>query len=126
MAGESERPGLRMEPPLRGARVDKTFGVANGTDTGSGGAINVGYQSNGWFKLSTTPLFFTRTGYLWDTEYRDTTTLALYWSATSYSGTNAYTLLAVPSDLYPAVDFDRGHGFVVRCLARRRTLRVMS
>ena len=93
-------------------------GVANGTDTGSGSAFNVGYQSNGWFKLSTTPLFFTRTGGLWDTDYFNTTTYASYWSATSYSGTHAYHLYAYSGGLYPANASSRGYGFVVRCLAR--------
>ena len=93
-------------------------GVANGTDTGSGNPINVGYQTNGWHKLSTHPLYFTRAGYLWSDEYRDTATGLSYWSATSYSSSHAYLLSAGSGGLYPAYYNLRASGFSVRCVAQ--------
>ena len=93
-------------------------GVADGTDTGSGDIINVGYQTNGWYKLSTHPLYFTRAGHLWSDECRRTTTYLLYWSATSRSSSNAYNLYADSGELYPAYYFDRAYGFSVRCVAQ--------
>ena len=92
------------------------IGVANGTDSGSGDQINVGYQTNGWYKLSTHPLYFTRAGYLWSDEHRLAATNLLYWSATSYVGSNAYDLFAYSSGLYPAGRDNRGYGFSVRCV----------
>ena len=91
-------------------------GVANGTDTGSGDPINVGYQTNGWYKLSTHPLYFTRAGYLWSDEYRSTTTNLLYWSATSRSSSSAYSLYAHSGELYPAFRRNRADGHSVRCV----------
>ena len=93
-------------------------GVANGTDSGSGDIINVGYQTNGWNKLSTHPLYFTRAGGLWSADYSRTTTVLLYWSATSYNGSLAYHLSALSGGLYPADRSHRGYGFSVRCVAR--------
>ena len=93
-----------------------TAGVADGTDYGSSDAINVGYQTNGWYKLSTHPLYFTRAGNLWSTDYYLTTTGLVYWSATSYSSSNAYCLGASSGGLYPADRNHRGYGFSVRCV----------
>ena len=93
-------------------------GVADGTDTGSGDIINVGYQTNGWYKLSTHPLYFTRAGTLWSADYDSTTSALGYWSATSYNGSHAYHLGAYSGGLYPASRNNRGHGFSVRCVAR--------
>ncbi|MBR3253655.1 hypothetical protein IKF86_00195 [Candidatus Saccharibacteria bacterium] len=92
-------------------------GVADDTDTGSSDPINVGYQTNGWDKLSTHPLYFTRAGNLWSYEYRYTTTFLGYWSATSYNGSLAYFLLAFSGVLYPANGDNRANGFSVRCVA---------
>ena len=96
--------------------IKKYAGVANGTDSGSSDPFNVGYQTNGWDKLSTHPLYFTRAGYLWSDEYRDTTTLLDYWSATSRSSSVAYHLYAYSGVLYPALSSNRAYGFSVRCV----------
>ena len=93
-----------------------TAGVADDTDYGSSDPTNVGYQANGWYKLSTHPLYFTRAGHLWSADYNDTTTSLLYWSATSYSSSSAYSLSAYSGVLYPAGRDDRGYGFSVRCV----------
>ena len=92
------------------------IGVTNGTDIGSSDPINVGYQTNGWYKLSTHPLYFTRAGRLWSDEYRYTTTYLSYWSATSYNGSDAYSLVALSGILYPAGSDSRAYGFSVRCV----------
>ena len=92
------------------------IGVANGTDSGSGDPINVGYQTNGWNKLSTHPLYFTRAGHLWSDEYGLTTTYPIYWSATSRSSSLAYTLYAHSGALYPANNSNRASGISVRCV----------
>ena len=94
----------------------EAFVIANGTDSGSGDIINVGYQTNGWYKLSTHPLYFTRAGYLWSDEYRNTTTGLDYWSATSRSSSNAYYLYADSGGLYPVYRSNRDYGSSVRCV----------
>ena len=96
-------------------------GVADGTDSGSGDIINVGYQTNGWYKLSTHLLYFTRAGYLWSSDYYGTTTNLNYWSATSYDGSHAYNLYAYSGALYPAYRNNRGFGFSVRCVGWKFT-----
>ena len=94
------------------------IGVTNGTDTGSGDPINVGYQTNGWYKLSAHPLYFTRAGFLWSDEHRSTTINLYYWSATSYNGSYAYSLNASAGGLYPANRDLRGFGISVRCVTQ--------
>ncbi|MBR3254084.1 hypothetical protein IKF86_02455 [Candidatus Saccharibacteria bacterium] len=93
-----------------------TAGVANDTDIGSSDPTNVGYQTNGWYKLSTHPLYFTRAGGLGTADYYNTTTHLYYWSATSYDGAGAYYLSANSGGLYPADRSNRAYGFSVRCV----------
>ena len=95
------------------------IGVADGTDSGSSDPINVGYQTNGWYKLSTHPLYFTRAGALLSDEYRHTTTYLIYWSATSRNSAGAYYLDAYSDGLYPARVNNRAFGFSVRCVVGR-------
>ena len=96
--------------------IKNAAGVADGTDYGSSDPINVGYQTNGWYKLSTHPLYFTRTGGLGSADYYNTTTHPYYWSTTSYNGSDTYSLRASSGALYPADRYNRSNGFVVRCV----------
>ena len=91
-------------------------GIADGTDTS--GSTAVGYDTDGFMKITSLPYAFSRFGDVRGTSMRDVGGSGYWWSSTASSGSDGYNLALNGSALYPAHSFNRLIGFSVRCVAR--------
>ena len=91
-------------------------GIADGTDTS--GSTNVGYDTDGFMKITSLPYAFSRFGYVYGTSMRNVGGGGGWWSSTASSGSFGYHLDLAGSSLYPARSNARLDGFSVRCVAR--------
>ena len=92
--------------------------IANGTDDGSGSAVNVGFQTGGLAKMEGLPYAFGRFGVVYGTTFYDLAASGDYWSGSTVSSSAAFGLAYNGSGLYPALQYARYYGWSVRCVAR--------
>ena len=91
-------------------------GIAAGTDTSGG--TDVGYDTDGFVKITSLPYAISRFGYVYGTRMNNVGGNGNWWSRTASSGSNGYNLNLNGSSLYPANSNNRLYGFSVRCVAR--------
>ena len=73
---------------------------------------------NGFNLIRSTPLYFVRSGYVYDGSLLNSGASGYGWSSTVYSGTYGYYLYFYSTTVYPAGNYGRYYGFPVRCIAR--------
>ncbi len=92
----------------------------NTWDAFSSGSLPAATHEASATALISAPLDFVRSGrYGWSNgtlNYQGS--YALYWSATAYSGTNAYYLDSNSSRIFPRRGSNKGNGYSVRCVSR--------
>ena len=93
-------------------------GIANGTDSGSGSAVNVGFKEGGLAKMEGLPYAFGRFGYLGGSRLYSLASYGYYWSGSTVSSSGAFYLDYSDSALYPSYQVNRDRGWSVRCVAR--------
>ena len=94
-------------------------GSANGSTSPYGNdGKNVGYATDGFTKLRTSPLWFVRSGNAWSGSLNFQGVRAYYWSGSVFSSTVAYSLDLYSGVIRPANNGNRANGFSVRCVAR--------
>lgn len=98
---------------------DSEFGsmlVAEGIITNPTGDS---YATDGLNNIRISPLWLARSGYIYSGTLTQTGDMGSYWSSTVQRSESAYTLVFGPWDARPAAtNFERGHGFSVRCLVK--------
>ena len=79
---------------------------------------SVGYKSGGFNALRTSPLWFVRSGYIYNGTLAEPAAGGNYWSSTVTNSTDAYNLLFYSNSINLAGSYSRGGGRSVRCIAR--------
>ena len=92
--------------------------IAAGTDNGSGSTVNVGYATDGFAKMETSPYHFGRFGTVGGSTFHLLSVFGGYWSGSTVSNTHSFFLDYNSTELYPAGQSGRAYGRSVRCLAR--------
>ena len=98
--------------------VEGVAGIANGTDSGSGSVVNVGYKDGGLAKMEGLPYAFGRFGEVSGSRFYDLAGYGSYWSGSTVSSSGAFYLRYNDSGLYPSAQTNRANGWSVRCVAR--------
>ena len=78
------------------------------------------YLSNGFYILRTNPLYFVRSGYAYSGGQGAFSSRGYYWSSSISSNVTAFTLSFGVNFVDPPYNYERFHGFSVRCLADNR------
>ena len=86
--------------------------------TATAGGTNAVYTGNGWSLINSGPLYFVRSGRVYDTTLYYFTSLGYYWSSTAVSSSLAYGLVYDSGGAYPANRNARNYGWSLRCVAR--------
>ena len=97
---------------------DSVAQITAGTDNGSGSAQNVGYTEGGLAKMEGLPYAFGRFGVVDGTKFYALPWNGYYWSGSTVSSAGSFNLGYNGSELYPANQTYRHHGWSVRCVAR--------
>ena len=92
--------------------------ITAGTDNGSGSAQDVGYTEGGFAKMEGLPYAFGRFGYVYDARFYSLAGSGFYWSGSTVSSADSFSLSYLGSELYPAYQSSRDYGWSVRCVAR--------
>ena len=79
---------------------------------------NIKYQTDGFYNLRAAPLWFVRSGRVYNGALNDSGSFGSYWSSTVYDSNNARYLYFNSGGVYPAVNSYRNLGLSVRCIAR--------
>ena len=100
----------------------KAYGITGSGGSPAGvdlvGSVNVNWGTNGFTKIGQAPLYFARSGSVYDTTLYYFSSYGYYWSSTVYSSDYAYNLYYYSGGLYPARRGSRLYGWSVRCMAR--------
>ncbi|MBR3052221.1 hypothetical protein IKG60_01190 [Candidatus Saccharibacteria bacterium] len=88
------------------------------SDPGTGDPINIGFTDGGLNKIESSPYFFARMGDISGATLRSFTGGGYYWSGSAVSSSSAFSLYYGLDTLYPAGQYNRYHGWSLRCLAR--------
>ena len=76
------------------------------------------YTTDGFNNIRTTPLWFVRSGRVYDGSRLNLGSYGRYWSSAVLSSSRAYSLFVYSSDISPRYDNSRNNGYSVRCLAQ--------
>ena len=89
--------------------------------TSSFGTVNqdTGWTSNGYSNVQKSPIYTTLSGHFFGGSFDLQASYGHLWSGTTNSGTNAYGLIYNSSNVYPAYNHNRQHGFPVRRIAQK-------
>ena len=115
--GITEDNGTKIQSDFNVLLTD--YGIAGSADTvGGTSAAKSDWATVGYLQMGLSPLFFARSGSIYNTSLSNFGTYGYYWSSTVGSSDSAYSLGYTATDLYPAYRGDRRSGRSVRCMAR--------